>query len=43
MFFLIEAMGSRNMMGPSTNLHVKAHGREKQKSGRKYEIAYGKN
>jgi hypothetical protein len=30
-------------MGPSENLQVKADGPEKQKSGRKYKIAYGKH
>jgi hypothetical protein len=38
-FFLIETMGSGNMMGPSVNFQVKADGREKQKSGRKYKFA----
>jgi hypothetical protein len=32
--FTIEAMGSKNMIGLSANLKVKADGREKKKSGR---------
>jgi hypothetical protein len=31
-------MGSKKMIGPLTNLQVKADGREKQKSERKYTI-----
>jgi hypothetical protein len=40
--FFIEAMGFRNTMGPSTNLQIKVDGHEKQKSARRYKIAYGK-
>jgi hypothetical protein len=40
--FFIEAMRSKNMIGPLANLQVKADGREKQKCGKKYKIAYRK-
>jgi hypothetical protein len=40
LFFQIEAMGSKNMVGPLENPQVKANGCEKQKSRRKYKENY---
>jgi hypothetical protein len=39
--FSMETIGSRNMIGPSTNLLVEAVGYEMQKGERKYRIASG--